>query len=86
MMLNIATLLVSKRYGHFYSLKDYISFLFFLPFEVIFYRITEVIFVTFGTILYFFNKEGWSRPERIGKPVMLANQINMNTRNSLGGK
>ncbi|QDP41947.1 glycosyltransferase family 2 protein [Radiobacillus deserti] len=84
MLLNFATLLVSKRYGHAYRLKDYISFLFFLPIEIMVYRVTEVIFVTFGTILYFFNKEGWSRSERIGKPVMITNHVQ--ARNTLGGE
>lgn len=85
LLLNLATLIVSKRYGHLYSGKDYLLLLFFLPFEVLFFRITEVVFVTFGTIIYFFNRHGWSRSERIGKPVML-NHINIPIRDPFGGK
>ena len=84
-MLNIATLLVSRRFGHLYSLRDYISLILFLPIEVMFYRLTEVFFVTFGTVCYFFNKDGWSRSERIGKPIIIDTEVKVNVRNTLGG-
>lgn len=70
-MQDIATLLVSRRFGHHYSPKDLISLILFLPIEVVCYRITGLLFVSIGTILYFFNKESWSRSERVGKPIML---------------
>lgn len=85
MMLNIATLMVSKRHGHVYSTREYVSILLFLPVEVMFYRLTEVIFVTFGTVIYFFNRTGWSRSERIGKPVMIPKHADVNVRNPFGG-
>ncbi|KAB2336727.1 glycosyltransferase family 2 protein [Cytobacillus depressus] len=74
---NIATLIVSGRYGHKYARKDLISLLFFIPFEVMFYRFTGLLFVSIGTILYFFDKEGWSRSERIGKQVVFNNEGNV---------
>lgn len=67
----IATLLVSSRFGHYYSLRDFISLVLFLPIEIILYRITGLFFVTIGTILYFFDKDGWNPSERIGQPIML---------------
>ncbi|WP_424769316.1 glycosyltransferase [Paenibacillus sp. sgz302251] len=70
-MQDIATLIVARRFGHFYSLRDLVSLVFFLPIEVIFYRITGLFFVTLGTVLYFLDKDGWSRSERIGKPIIL---------------
>ena len=70
-MQDIAALLVSKRFGHLYSFRDQISVILFLPIEVILYRITGLLFVTFGTIIYFFDKDGWNRSERIGQPILL---------------
>lgn len=69
-MQDIATLIVSKRFGHSYSLKHLIIILLFLPIEVIIFRLTGLFFVTIGTILYFFDKDGWSRSERIGEQVL----------------
>lgn len=81
-LLHIATLLVSRRFTHHYRLKEYVKILIFLPFEVLFYRLTEVVFVTFGTILYFFKKNEWNRSERVGKPIVLTrrNKIDLNTK------
>lgn len=70
-MQDIATIMVSRRFGHRYSFKDQMYLLLFVPVEVILYRITGLFFVTFGTILYFFDKNGWKSPERIGKPILL---------------
>ena len=70
-MQDIAALLVSRRFGHLYSFREQISLILFLPIEVILYRFTGLLFVTIGTILYFFDKDGWSRSERIGQPIML---------------
>lgn len=75
MLLHFATILVSRRFTHMYRFKDYMFVLLFLPIEVLFYRLTEVIFVTFGSILYFFNKDEWSRSERVGKPILLSNRM-----------
>lgn len=84
-MQDIATLIVSRRFGHYYGFKDYISLLLFLPIEVIFYRVTGLFFVTIGTILYFFDKDGWSRSERIGKPIMLDMGVKASVKDTLGG-
>ncbi|MBD7984497.1 glycosyltransferase family 2 protein [Sporosarcina sp. Sa2YVA2] len=70
-LLHIATLLVSRRFAHHYRFREYLTIISFLPLEVLLYRLTEVVFVTFGTILYFFNKDEWSRSDRIGKPILL---------------
>ncbi|GGM23596.1 glycosyl transferase [Paraliobacillus quinghaiensis] len=77
-MQNIATLIVSRRFGHFYGFRDYISILLFLPIEVMFFRITGLFFVIIGTILYFFDKDGWSRSERIGQPILFKPNTNVN--------
>jgi poly-beta-1,6-N-acetyl-D-glucosamine synthase len=84
-MQDIATLIVSRRFGHLYSLRDYITLLLFLPIEVIFYRVTGLFFVTIGTILYFFDKDGWSRSERIGKPIMIDIGVKASVKDTLGG-
>lgn len=84
-MQDIATLLVSKRFGHSYSLRDSVTLLFFLPIEVIFFRMTGLFFVTIGTILYFFDKDGWSRSERIGQPIMLDMGVKASVKDTLGG-
>lgn len=85
MMQNITTILVSRRLGHFYSLRDLISLILFIPIEVLFYRIAGLIFVALGTILYFFNKGGWSRSERIGQPILLDSEANIQVRDAVGG-
>lgn len=84
-MQDIATLLVSRRFGHLYCFRDYISVLLFLPIEVILYRVTGLFFVTVGTILYFFDKDGWSRSERIGQPIMLDMGVKAGVKDTLGG-
>ncbi|MDM5329925.1 glycosyltransferase [Neobacillus sp. CF12] len=84
-MQDIATLIVSRRFGHLYSLRDYITLLLFLPIEVILYRVTGLFFVTVGTILYFFDKEGWSRSERIGQPIMLDMGAKASVKDTIGG-
>lgn len=83
LMQNIATLLVSRRYGHRYHAKDYFLLLLFLPFEVMFYRLSGLIFVFFGNIFYFLDKEGWNRSERIGKNIILNTE--MNVKDQIGG-
>ncbi len=65
-MQNIAALLVSRRYGHQYTLKEYISIVLFLPVETIGFRLTNLIFVTTGSIVYLFNRDGWSNSDRVG--------------------
>lgn len=69
-MQDIATLIVSKRFSHSYQSKEIVSILIFLPFEVILFRLTSLVFVTIGTILYFFDKHEWSRSERIGEQII----------------
>mgnify|MGYP003451083129 FL=1 len=84
-MQDIATLLVSRRFGHYYCMKDQISLCLFLPIEVILYRIMGVLFVTVGTILYFVNKDRWDRSERIGLPIMLDTKLKQPVKDTLGG-
>lgn len=84
-MQNVATLLVSRRFGHCYSTKDHISFILFFPIEAIVYRITGVLFVIVGTILYFFDKNEWGRSERVGQPIMLGAKLESTVKDSLGG-
>ena len=84
-MQDIAALLVSRRFGHLYSVRDQMSLILFLPIEVILYRITGLLFVTVGTILYFFNKDGWTRSERIGKSMMLDTELTPSSKDNRGG-
>ncbi|MER1987795.1 MAG: glycosyltransferase [Solibacillus sp.] len=84
-MQDIASLLVSSRFGHRYSFRDQISLILFLPIEVILYRIMGLLFVTVGTILYFFNKDGWGRSERIGQPILLDTELKSPVKDTLGG-
>ena len=84
-MQNIATLLVSSRFGYRYSIRDRFSLVLFLPIEVILYRIMGLLFVMVGTILYFFDKDGWGRSERIGKPIMLDTKLKPSVKDTLGG-
>lgn len=83
-MQNIATLLVSRRFGYSYNIRDKISLILFLPIEVLLYRIMGLLFVTVGTILYFFDKDGWGRSERIGQPIILDTELKPNVKD-LGG-
>ena len=63
---SITTMIISRRYGHKYSPKDYLKLTLFIPIEILTYRLLGLVFVTFGTILYAKNKEGWNSIERIG--------------------
>ena len=63
---SITAIIVSYRYGHKYSPKDYIKLMIFIPFEILTYRMLGLIFVTVGTLLYMKSKEGWNSVERIG--------------------
>lgn len=82
---DIASLLISRRFGHFYSLRDQISLILFIPIGCILYRVTGVLFVTIGTILYFFDKDGWSHSERIGQPIMLEPTVKPTMKDNFGG-
>lgn len=84
-MQDIASLLVSRRFGHCYRFRDQISLILFLPIEVILYRILGILFVTVGTIIYFFDKDGWDRSERIGQPIMLDTELKPIVKDTLGG-
>ncbi|MGM0902162.1 MAG: hypothetical protein ACQEXB_13845 [Bacillota bacterium] len=63
---SIMALLVAGRFGHIYSLKDLVKISFFVPFEIVTYRLLGLVFVTIGTILYFKNKHVWNKVDRIG--------------------
>lgn len=84
-MQDIATVIVSRRFQHMYQFRDQIALLLFLPIEVMFFRLTGLFFVTIGTILYFFNKDSWSRSERIGKPILLDTEVKLGARETIGG-
>lgn len=85
LMQSIATILVSRRFGHLYQVKDYVRLLLFLPFEVMLFRLSGLIFVFFGNILYFLNKDGWNRAERIGKQIIINPEVNINVKDQIGG-
>lgn len=63
---SVTTIIISRRYNHKYSPKDYIKLILFIPFEIITYRLLGLIFVTAGTILYAKDKEQWNSVARIG--------------------
>lgn len=63
---SITTIIISRRYGHKYSPKDYMKLMLFLPIEILTYRLLGLVFVTVGTLLYAKNKDGWNSVERIG--------------------
>ena len=44
-----------------------------------------ILFVTVGTIVYFFDKDGWDRSERIGQPIMLDTELKPIVKDTLGG-
>ncbi|MGM7700272.1 glycosyltransferase family 2 protein [Pseudalkalibacillus sp. Hm43] len=66
---NIATIIVSRRFGVKYSGMNYLRIFLFIPFEVLTYRMLSVVFVVAGTIFYFKNKEAWYVSKRIGSNV-----------------
>ncbi|WP_246629237.1 glycosyltransferase family 2 protein [Mesobacillus maritimus] len=63
---SIMALLVAGRFGHVYSRKDLLKITLFVPFEILTYRLLGLVFVTFGTILYFKDKDVWNNVDRIG--------------------
>jgi len=63
---SITMIIISRRYEHKYSPKDYMKLMLFIPIEILTYRLLGLVFVTFGTILYAKNKEGWNAVNRSG--------------------
>lgn len=63
---SITAIIISKRYGFVYSGQDYLRMAFFIPFEILTYRLLGLVFATVGTLLYFKNKDGWKPIDRIG--------------------
>ena len=59
-------IIISRRYGHKYSPKNYLKLMLFIPIEILTYRLLGLVFVTVGTLLYAKNKDGWNSVERIG--------------------
>lgn len=64
---SIASLLISKQFGHSYSFFDYIRYYLFALIEPFSFRILGLIFCTLGTIMYFFDKHNWNKVKRSGK-------------------
>ena len=63
---SITAIIISHRYDHKYSFKNYLKLMVFIPIEILTYRLLGLIFVTVGTVLYLKNKEGWNSVKRIG--------------------
>lgn len=63
---SITMIIISRRYEHNYSPKDYIKLMLFIPIEIFTYRLLGLVFVTVGTILYAKNKDGWNTVKRSG--------------------
>ena len=64
---SITTIIISRRYEHKYSPKDYHETDAYLyRIEIFTYRLLGLVFVTVGTILYIKNKEGWNAVKRSG--------------------
>ncbi|EEG77902.1 glycosyltransferase family 2 protein [Dethiobacter alkaliphilus] len=64
---SLVAFLVSKRFGHSYSKSNYARILSFIPLEIITYRLLGLLWVTAGTIQYFYKKQHWDKVERCGK-------------------
>ncbi len=63
---SITAIIISGRYEHKYSVKNYLKLMVFIPIEILTYRLLGLVFVTVGTVLYLKNKEGWNSVRRIG--------------------
>ncbi|MCR3922330.1 MAG: glycosyltransferase family 2 protein [Firmicutes bacterium] len=64
---SITAFYVSKRFGHIYSSSNYRRILLFLPIEIISYRLLGLLWVTLGTIQYFYKKHYWDKVDRCNK-------------------
>jgi cellulose synthase/poly-beta-1,6-N-acetylglucosamine synthase-like glycosyltransferase len=69
---SIAMIIVCGRYNILFHKSDYTRLAFFLPLEIITYRLLGILFVTFGTVTYFINKEKWHVTRRTGNGFRLA--------------
>jgi biofilm PGA synthesis N-glycosyltransferase PgaC len=63
---SIVSLIIANRFGITLSKKDKVCMAYFIPFEIVTYRLLGVLFNTFGTINYFINKNSWNRVSRVG--------------------
>ncbi|QTM99193.1 glycosyltransferase [Sediminibacillus dalangtanensis] len=62
---SITALIVSHRFGVTYSFHDYLRIVFFIPVEIVSYRLLGIFFVICGTYMYFRNRNDWTVSNRI---------------------
>ncbi|RCW77337.1 glycosyltransferase family 2 protein [Saliterribacillus persicus] len=59
-------MIVSRRFGMHYSRINLIKVIFFIPFEIVTYRLLGLAFIITGTLMYFKNKDSWHVSRRVG--------------------
>ncbi|TWT01501.1 glycosyltransferase family 2 protein [Planomicrobium sp. CPCC 101079] len=67
---------VSKKYGHAYSKPDYIRILFFSALELVTYRVLDMYFFMYGSIMFIFQRNHqWNKMERSGLVSIYTNEM-----------
>ncbi len=79
-------LVISRSFGYSYGLADSIRLLFFIPIEVISYRLLGLLFVTIGTFKYFKKEKSWDKIDRAGRAYELIYQSDIAAAKELQGK
>lgn len=72
----VCAYVVSKRYGHSYSNQDYLKILLFSAFELVTYRVLDMYFFLYGSIMFVFQRNHqWNKMERSGVVSIYTNEI-----------
>jgi poly-beta-1,6-N-acetyl-D-glucosamine synthase len=61
------TVIISHLHGVKFRKRDMLRILIFLPADIFFYRILNLLFVAYGTLSFFYKSKSWNKLERSGK-------------------
>lgn len=63
---SFTTIYISYVHGIKYNKNDLFRIFLFLPIEIFFYRMINLLFVVYGTLTYFYNSQSWNKTDRFG--------------------
>ncbi|MEF7562362.1 MULTISPECIES: glycosyltransferase family 2 protein [Bacillus] len=61
------TIFISHLHGVAFRKRDILRIIIFLPADIFFYRIMNLLFVAYGTLSFFYKSKSWNKLERSGK-------------------
>jgi cellulose synthase/poly-beta-1,6-N-acetylglucosamine synthase-like glycosyltransferase len=64
---SIVSITLARRYGHKLQKDDALPMMITLLLDLVLFRFISIIYITFGCVLYFFNRHGWNKVSRTGR-------------------